>query len=384
MLRTLPDTYPTGDMRTEALFRIALARMLRGTNEDWQAAKTALDRSLELAPNDRHWATAGRAEYFRGRASALLGDVEDARKRWEHIVEQHPLSFYMLLAYDRLAALDPTRAKALLEGAVARDREPHEFPSKVLAILDTPPFVRALRLLEVGDAEGARRELTSAGALADGVDPDVLWSVGALYNQAGFFETGHAFSRGRLTDHLPHYPEGRWRLPWETAYPRAFEPLVAKACEKYGLPRAIAWGIMREESSFIADVKSPANAFGLMQLIVPTARGVAAGTGFGSDETSLKRPEVSIELGTKLLAALRVQHGHDALAIGAYNGGSGAVGRWVSSRPSDELDLFVENVPYEETRNYIKRVLSSTAAYGYLYDRRTFEQTLALPLRLGQ
>ncbi len=384
MLRTLPDTYPSGDMGPEALFHVALTRMQHARAEDWEAAKTALDRGLVLAPEDRHWATAGRAEYFRGRAAAATGDVEGARKHWEHVVEAHPLAFYMLLSYARLAALDPARARAVLDGAVARDKEPREFPSKPLPIFDAPASVRAERLLEVGDVDGARREWTAAGALADGVDPEVLWSVGVLYNQAGFFELGHAFSRGRLGDHLEHYPEGRWRVPWETAYPRAFEPLVVKACEKYALPRAIAWGIMREESSFIADVKSSANAFGLMQLIVPTARGVAAGTGFGSDETSLKRPEVSIELGTKLLAALRAQHGHDALAIGAYNGGSGAVGRWMNARTSDELDLFVENVPWEETRNYIKRVLSSTAAYGYLYDRKTFESTLVIPLRLGR
>ena len=166
--------------------------------------------------------------------------------------------------------------------------------------------------------------------------------------------------------------------------PRAFEPLVVRAGEKYTLPRAIAWGIMREESSFIADVKSPANAFGLMQLIVPTAKGVAIGTGYGSDEASLKKPEVSIEFGTKLLSSLRTLHKHDALAIGAYNGGSGAVTRWMNARTSDELDLFVENVPYEETRNYIKRVLSSVVTYGYLYDRKAFDDTLAIPLRLGR
>ena len=389
MLRTLPDVYPSGDMGTEALFRVALARMTKGQNEDWDAAKAALDRIVEITPDDRHWASAGRAEYFRARAAAITGDVEGARKRWEHIVEKHPLSFYMLLSYGRLAALDAARAKRVLDDSIARDREPaakelRAFPSKPLPVVETPAFTRAVKLLEVGDADAARRELSAAGAVGDGADPEVVWTVGALYNQAGLFELGHAFSRSRLKDHLEHYPEGKWRLEWETAYPRAFEPILAKACEKYTLPRAIAWGIMREESSFIADVKSPANAFGLMQLIIPTAKGVAIGTGFGSDEASLKTPEVSIELGTKLLASLRKQHGHDALAIGAYNGGSGAVNRWMNNRTTDELDLFVENIPYEETRNYIKRVLSSVAAYGYLYERKTFEAALAIPLRLGR
>jgi soluble lytic murein transglycosylase len=385
MLRTLPDVYPAGDMGTEALFRVALAKMQKGRSEDWEDAKLVLDRIVEITPEDRHWATAGRAEYFRARAAVATGDADGARKRWEHIVERHPLSFYMLLAYGRLAALDPAKAKQTIEQAALRDGSgERQFPSKPMTLLESAPFTRGVKLLEVGDVDVARREIAISGAVADGVDPEVLWSVGAVYNRAGLFELGHQFSRSRLSDHLEHYPEGRWRVPWETAYPRAYEPLVAKACEKYSLPRAIAWGIMREESSFIADVKSPANAFGLMQLIIPTAKGVAMGTGYGSDEASLKRPEVSIELGTKLLAALRTQHGHNALAIGAYNGGSGAVGRWMNGRTTDELDLFVEGIPYEETRNYVKRVLSSVAAYGYLYDRKTFDETLAIPLRLGR
>lgn len=383
MLRTLPDAYPSGDMRSEALFRVALAKMSKGRAEDWDAAKSHLDRIVEMTPDDHHWATAGRAEYFRARAAYASGDAEGALTRWEHIVEHHPLSFYMLLSYARLASVDAARAKKVLEGAIARDKE-GSFPSKVHAVIESPPFTRALKLLEVSDVEAAKRELAIAGAVADGVDPEVLWIVGAVYNQAGVPELGHAFSRGRVSDHLEHYPEGKWRIPWETAYPRAFEPLVVTACDKYRLPRAIAWGIMREESSFVADAKSPANAFGLMQLIIPTAKGVANGTGFGSDEASLKRPEVSIELGTKLLAALRAHHGHAALAIGAYNGGSGAIGRWMNGRSSDDLDLFVENVPWEETRNYIKRVLSSVAAYGYLYDRKTFDETLGIPLRLAK
>jgi soluble lytic murein transglycosylase len=121
-----------------------------------------------------------------------------------------------------------------------------------------------------------------------------------------------------------------------------------------------------------------------MQLIVPTAKWVASGTGLPSDEASLKRPEVSVELGTRLLAKLRTTHGHPALAIGAYNGGGGAVERWVTARTTYELDLFVELVPYDETRNYIKRVLSSQAAYAYLYDPTALKEPFGLPLRLGR
>jgi soluble lytic murein transglycosylase len=358
MLRSLPDTYPAGDMRLEALFHVALGKMQRG---DWEAAKPLLDRIVELAPDDRYWATAGRAEYFRARAATATHDAEGARSRYVHIVEHYPLGFYMLLAHARLAAEDPALAARTLKDASQRDSD-GAFPSHVHPILDSAAVARAARLLEVGDVDAARREVTASGALADGVDTEVVWAIGALYNQAGLPELGHQFSRSKLTDFLAHYPEGKWRVPWEVAYPRAFEPVVVKACAQNTLPTTLAWGIMREESSFIADVRSHSNAIGLMQLIPPTAKWMAAGTSTPSDEASLKRPEVSLELGTRLLSKLRVTHGHPALAIGAYNAGGGAVERWVTAKTSDELDLFVELVPYDETRNYIKRVLSSQAA----------------------
>lgn len=376
MLRTLPEAYPSGDMRTEALFRAALPRMSKG---DWMTAKGDLEKLLEISPND------ARASYFRAKVAQQLGDVADAKARYTKVIEEHPLSWWMLLAHGQLKALDPAGAAKLLDEQIGKDKaDATGFPSKVHPVLESPGFARAVKLLEVGDVDAARAEMKASGATADGADPEVVWIVGALYNQAGLPELGHVFSRSRLTDHRAHWPEGRWRSEWETAYPRAFEPLVANACAKYTLPRPIAWGIMREESSFVADAKSPAQAFGLMQLIIPTAKGLTSGTGYSADEASLKQPEVSIEFGTKLLAGLRKAHGHDALAVGAYNGGSGAVDRWVKNRASDDLDLWVENVSYEETRNYIKRVLSSVAAYAYLYDRKMYEDVLAIPIKLAK
>src|SRR5262249_13280459 len=99
MLSTLPDAYPDGDMKLEALFRVALASLQKG---DLDASKRALDRSIDLdARGDR-----GRAAYFRARVAAMSGDAADAKKRYAAIVADHPLAYYMLLAYGRLAAAD--------------------------------------------------------------------------------------------------------------------------------------------------------------------------------------------------------------------------------------------------------------------------------------
>jgi soluble lytic murein transglycosylase len=119
-----------------------------------------------------------------------------------------------------------------------------------------------------------------------------------------------------------------------------------------------------------------------MQLLPTTAHEVARGTGLASDETALHHPEVNVPLGAKLLSALRRSFAaNPALAIAAYNSGSGAVRRWLDARGGEELDVFVEQIPYDETRGYVKRVLASQAAYAFLYARPVLDEVLALPAR---
>ncbi len=380
MMTSIPTDYPEGDMRGEAIFRVALALMSRG---DWAAAKAPLDDLAAREREDHHWATSARAAYFRARASAALGDAADAKARYTQIVHDAPLSFYMTQAYARLSTEDTAAAARALDESVSRD-DGGAFPAADHAELRTPGVDRACRLLEVGEIDAAKRELAAAGAVGDAVDVEVAWVIGQLYNRAGAPELGHALAKGKRTEYLAHYPVGRWRTPWEVAFPRAFEPLVVKASAANGIPAPLAWAIMREESSFYPEAKSPSNAYGLMQLITPTAQWMAPGTGYGFDEVSLKRPEVSIAFGTKLLGKLRTQFAvNPALAISAYNGGGGAVQRWVSQRSGADFELWVEQIPWEETRLYTKRVLASQAAYAFLYERPALAEVLSIPRQVG-
>jgi soluble lytic murein transglycosylase len=378
MMLSLPDDYPEGDMRGEALFRVALLRMTKG---DWEGAAPLLDRITSLFPTDRHWATGGRAAYFRARAAEASGRRDEAWERYARIMEQQPLAFYMTQAYGRLAAADPARARQTLDFAMAKEEGGH-FLTHEHPEFAGLPFQRGLRLLETGDVEAAKREIAASGVLGDDSEPETLWAVALLYDLGGAPEVGHAFARARLTDYLGHYPAGRWKTMWQVAYPRAFASLVEPESHAHGIPAALTWAIMREESDFYADAKSPSNAYGLMQLIARTARGVAAGTTYGWDEAQLKRPDASIALGTKLLGSLRAQFAHNrALAIAAYNAGGGAVSRWIAARGDQDFDLWVEEIPWDETRGYIKRVLASEAAYGLLYDRAAFDEVLGVARR---
>jgi soluble lytic murein transglycosylase len=373
MMLALPDDYPDGDQKTEALFRVSLLRMTRG---DWAGSADLLDRIAALSPDDQHWATAGRAEYFRARVAAHAGQRDDARERYLAILLRHPFAYYMSQAYARLSDDDPGLATRALGKAFARE-ETAPFLTSRHKELSAPATEQARALLEAGDIELAKRELSAAGVFRDDAPVEVTWTLALLYEQAGAPELGRSLVRQKLHDYLGHYPVGAWRTKWEIAYPRAFEELVVRDSRDTRIPAALTWAIMREESDFVPEAKSSSNAFGLMQLIIPTARGVARGTGFAADEASLKQPAVSIALGTKLLAQLRgtfVQN--PPLAIAAYNGGGGAVSRWLSARGDEDFDLWVEEIPWEETRGYTKRVLSSEAAYAYLYDPSALDEVL--------
>jgi len=141
---------------------------------------------------------------------------------------------------------------------------------------------------------------------------------------------------------------------------------------------------MREESAFDPDAESSADAYGLMQLIVPTARVAAKGTGGPHDRRSLKRPSVNVELGCRTLARYAAAFPDNALlAIPAYNAGPAKVREWLRARPSADFDLWVELIPFLETRRYTKRVLASRAAYAFLGDPSRPDAALFLPEKVG-
>jgi soluble lytic murein transglycosylase len=310
----------------------------------------------------------------------LAGDLEDAKNRYVTILAEQPLGYYMLLAFARLRAISEDLARSSMDAAVAREPA-GAFLTRNHAELSSPAFARFERLLEVGEIDAARHELHAGGLMGDGVDPEVLWTVAWLFDLGGAPELGHSFARARLLDYREHWPAGRWRVAWEAAFPRPWAALVTRESEATHIPAPLTWAIMREESAFNPDARSVADAIGLMQLIAPTARATARGTQLPYDEDSLRRPEVSIALGTRLLSSLRASFpANRLLAIAAYNGGSRAVRRWLGERAGDDFDLFVERIPFDETRAYIKRVLASEAAYAYLYEPAALDELLALPM----
>lgn len=380
LLSTMDKDYPDGDMVLDGVFRLALRRIERG---DWQGAVLVLERAAKLGrlrDGARGREYAGRERYFLARGLLQLGETERARAELESIIRDLPLSYYMLHAYARLFSMDQSAARQVRDAAMENStRQPFSFERR--PEFKEPGFVRALELSRVGDLVDARREISALGIAKRGAAPGVLWGVAMLYARAGSANLSHGVARGLLTDWPQRWPAGDWIKPWEIAFPRPHHALVQRHAATTGVSESLIYGVMREESAFDPNAESPAKAYGLMQLIVPTAKLYAKGLPY--DARALRIPSINITLGSRVLAKLaEIFPEHPLLAIPGYNAGPGRPRRWLKERPDLDFDLWVEAIPYTETRRYTQRVLASRAAYTFLYDSGNAEQAMLLPLRI--
>ncbi len=162
------------------------------------------------------------------------------------------------------------------------------------------------------------------------------------------------------------------RSTLETLYPLAFREEMEEALEGVKLPEPLFYGLIREESYFDATIRSQAGAVGLSQLMPSTAAEIAARIGIENPE--LTDPKVNLMLGSRYLANLLDNLGSGVYGLAGYNAGGGRVLQWKRRFRGLPETLFSEAIPYEETREYIRKVLVSAVFYGHLYlNMRPFE-----------
>lgn len=380
LLSTIAEDYPDGDMSLDGTFDLALRQIEKS---DWGGAANVLERGMAAATRAdqrRDHEVAGRERYFRARAWIETGEQDRGLDEYAALVRERPLSYYMQLAYSRLAAVDLNRARRELAAGVEQTiHQPFEFGWR--PEFDAPAFERALQLLKVGEIELAAVEIESLGAVGETAAPELLWAVALLYERAGSTNLSQQLLRGRLTDWLGRWPVGDWRKAWELAFPRPHHATVTREATKNGLNEALVYAVMREESVFDARAVSHADAYGLMQLIEPTAQHFAKKLGMPYSRASLLRPKVNIALGAKVLQSYSDRFPNNPLlGIPSYNAGPGRPKRWLRERPNMDFDVWVEAIPFRETRRYTKRVLASRGAYMVLYDAPDADWTL--PVRL--
>ena len=313
----------------------------------------------QLVPQALYWAA--RAAQLQG-APADAGAGADVIAEYRAVVNGFAGTFYGLLASERLQELS---VEAPLPFAVA---------PRVLPVKRPPGLELAALLARTGLFRDAAQEVNRAVSTMPAADA-LKW--GHALQALGDFGAAHTLAARYLWGAV--YTQ---RTPEALAlmYPRAFRSSVEAWAEKSGIEPALAWAIMRRESAFSPEVTSSADARGLMQLIPPTARSIALELKLPpADDAELYSPEWNIRLGTWYLRALTTRLHHPTLVAAAYNGGPSSVVRWAKERGELPLDQWVEEIPFKETRGYVKQVTSDLFIYRQLYGGEQQRLSLAIP-----
>ena len=328
-LDTLPESVFDAELR-EWRVRAALAA------GDWGRVLRAVEAMDARQRDDKAW------RYWRARALAELGRDEEAERLFSDLAGER--NFYGFLAADR--AEQPYRIghRSLDASAEA-----------IRVLARRPAFQRAKEWHALGRFINARREWVRAIA---GLNRAGLKAAALLAHRWGWHD------RAIFT-----VAKAREFADVKLRFPLAHAELIRDNAATQGIDPAWALAVARQESAFMEDVRSPAGALGLMQVMPATGRRVARQMEGVQVRhwLDLVKPEVNVPIGTYYLRHnLDRFGGHPLLSTAAYNAGAHRVEEWLPETGRMDADVWAELIPYGETRNYVRRVL----AYRVIYETR--------------
>jgi Soluble lytic murein transglycosylase and related regulatory proteins (some contain LysM/invasin domains) len=320
------------DTLVEWLLRDALKQ------QDWQRVDSWLPLlSTEAAASER-W------RYWRARSMLQQGNMltnAEAHELLATVAETR--SFYGFLAADLLA-----REYSLV------DRPAPIGDADIAAALGHPALRRAFELYLVDDETNALREWQQALSTLN--EREVM-AAGKIADQLGWHRNGI-----QALIHVSYWDDLAIR------FPLAYRDQVGSAASRQGLDSTFVYAIARQESAFITNARSSAGALGLMQLMPATARETARAIGLNlNSNQDILEPSVNIALGSRYLAKMIQDFGGNRiLAAAAYNAGPGRVRQWLAQTGRQQpFDIWIETIPFAETRNYVQNVLAFSVIYGY-------------------
>jgi soluble lytic murein transglycosylase len=314
---------------------------------DWATVLSAVDAMTEREKSDSGW------RYWRARALSVLGQPEEAETIFRALAPE--FSFYGQLATEELGQKIANPAATFRPGA-----------GDIKAMSGEPGIRRAL-------------ELYRLGLRFDGVR-EWLWTT-RQFDDKQLLAAAEVARRAELYDRAINTADRTVALhDFELRYLAPYREILKPRVSELGLDEAWVYGLIRQESRFISDARSSAGASGLMQLMPNTARWVARKLGLKDWRwTQVTEIDTNVSLGTYYLRHVYdVLDEHPVLASAAYNAGPGRARAW---RPGSAMEgaVYAETIPFNETRDYVKRVMANTSYYAHAFS----QELQSLKRRLG-
>jgi len=305
---------------------------------DWKLVKNAIAAMLPSLRDDTTWV------YWLGRANQALGDKEEAQRQFESIAAQ--TSFYGQLALEELdrKITIPPRAQPVTAEEIA-------------PMAENQGFKRAFKFFDLDMRFEGYREWN--------------WELRKMNERQHLAAAEFARQQNVLDRMVNTSDRTRTEVDFTQRFPAPFRSVMRATTEKLGLDMAWVYGLIRQESRFIHNVRSHVGASGLMQLMPKTAQFVARKIGLtGYAHSQVTDIDTNILLGASYLSMVLTDlDGSEALATAAYNAGPSRSRAWRATLPQAvEGAIFAETIPFNETRDYVKKVLSNATYYAALFD----------------
>ncbi|MBI3970910.1 MAG: transglycosylase SLT domain-containing protein [Chloroflexi bacterium] len=377
-LDAVADTFPSSPHAPEALWE-AGSLLLRQGNRPAAAAR--FERLAVGYPSAEQW---GQALFWLGKLLPELGNAASGRRYLEAAANAGHQGYYTFRA--RAALRRPSPARKPLDAQVEINADERATWEQWLAghgltlqaqaerraeVDGDMRFKRGTLLLEAGLSKEAEQEFRELLTAYDG-DPIAIAHVAVHVRDRGFYPFSVTLGH-QLVDALERMGETSLldapRVVQKLVLPLAYLGLVVPAAEAKRLDPLLLLGLIKQESWFQPRAASTANARGLTQFIFETAKSVADELKWPDWKwDDMNKPYVSVPFGAHYLSSLIGEfQGNYFFALAGYNGGPGNVLRWAKGDWNRDLDLFVEDIGYAETRSYVKAVTANYELYKAIY-----------------
>jgi peptidoglycan lytic transglycosylase len=357
--RELLQRFPKGQRAERAAWKLGWWEYKNGryaeTIRVFESAAATFPRS-DYRPSWIYWAA---------RARERTKDPANAADRYRLVTADYLNSYYGRLATRRLEGLQKV-ARAAWTPPASRTASPAQAVSPGLV---TEDLIRLLLSLDLeDDALNELRYAQRQWGTSPAIEATIAW---AYYRQGDLRRAINQMKRA-YPQHLT--ADGGARLPEEllrVIFPLDYWDSIQRRARQHKLDPYIVAALIAQESSFQPEVRSAANAYGLMQIVPGTGRRLARSLGIRyRGVNTLVNAEVNVRMGTLHFARLIEQFGGVHLALAAYNAGESRVVRWMAERPGLDRDEFIDDIPFPETQNYVKKILGTAEDYRVLYGGR--------------
>jgi len=369
----ISSDYPGGDKLPDALWELG---WIRYRSADYSAAETTFSNYASLYKGT---ASEEKGLFWQAKCYQKLGDNNKAAYLYKKIIDLNSYSYYTFASREMLEEMNKeVQIKKINTLLNPENPRIAGIIPDIYAILEEDSYIegseinhidKAIELLKLGFFDSASLE-TEAGSSEIEENPARILEIATLFLKSNDYTNSIRIIYKNFYKLKSGLNEPYTDYLYYLYYPYGYKEIVKKYSSQYNLDPLFTLAVIRQESNFVPDAISYAGAQGLMQIMPATGKGITSQVGISNYNINLLLdPDINIRMGTFYLRQQLDNFGQNKFyCLGAYNGGPGRMSDWVSKRGNMDTDEFIESISYEQSREYVKKVMGNYYFYQMLYD----------------